>query len=45
MNTTPSVYATNQGGGYGDSRVSLGGFDQTNTSFLINVLPVNDMEN
>jgi outer membrane receptor protein involved in Fe transport len=45
MNTTPGVYATKQGGGYGDSRVSLRGFDQTNTSFLINGQPVNDMEN
>ena len=41
MNTTPGVYATKQGGGYGDSRVSLRGFDQTNTSFLINGLSVN----
>ena len=45
MNTTPGVYATKQGGGYGDSRISLRGFDQTNTSFLINGQPVNDMEN
>ena len=28
MNTTPGVYATKQGGGYGDSRISLRGFDQ-----------------
>ncbi|MFH6767587.1 TonB-dependent receptor [Gaetbulibacter aquiaggeris] len=45
MNTTPGVYATKQGGGYGDSRISLRGFDQSNTSFLINGQPVNDMEN
>ncbi|MEQ9305261.1 MAG: carboxypeptidase-like regulatory domain-containing protein, partial [Marinoscillum sp.] len=45
MNRTPSVYATKQGGGYGDSRITLRGFDQTNTSFLINGQPVNDMEN
>ncbi|WP_296633846.1 TonB-dependent receptor [Polaribacter sp.] len=45
MNKTPGVYATKQGGGYGDSRISLRGFDQTNTSFLINGQPVNDMEN
>lgn len=45
MNRTPGVYATKQGGGYGDSRVSLRGFDQRNTSFLINGQPVNDMEN
>ena len=45
MAKTPGVYATKQGGGYGDSRISLRGFDQTNTSFLINGQPVNDMEN
>ena len=45
MNSTPGVYATKQGGGYGDSRISLRGFDQRNTSFLINGQPVNDMEN
>ena len=45
MNKTPGVYATKQGGGYGDSIISLRGFDQRNTSFLINGQPVNDMEN
>jgi hypothetical protein len=45
MNKTPGVYATKNGGGYGDSRISLRGFDQRNTSFLINGQPVNDMEN
>jgi outer membrane receptor protein involved in Fe transport len=44
MNRTPGVYATKQGGGYGDSRINLRGFDQSNTSFLINGQPVNDME-
>ena len=38
MNKTPGVYATKQGGGYGDSRISLRGFDQRNTSFLIKLL-------
>jgi outer membrane cobalamin receptor len=44
MNRTPGVYATKAGGGYGDSRMNLRGFDQRNTSFLINGQPVNDME-
>jgi len=43
MNRTPGVYATKQGGGYGDSRINLRGFDQRNTSILINGQPVNDM--
>ncbi|WP_440999958.1 TonB-dependent receptor [Fodinibius sp. SL11] len=45
MNDTPGAYATKQSGGYGDSRISLRGFDQSNTAFLINGQPVNDMEN
>ncbi len=45
MNNTPGVYATKQGGGYGDSRISVRGFTQRNTAFLINGQPVNDMEN
>ncbi len=45
MKTTPSVYATKQGGGYGDSRINVRGFDQRNVSIIINGQPVNDMEN
>ena len=45
LNATPSVYATKSGGGYGDSRINIRGFDQTNVAVLINGVPVNDMEN
>lgn len=45
MNTTPDVYATKTGGGFGDSQVSIRGFDQRNIAMLINGVPVNDMEN
>ncbi len=45
LNYTPSVYATKQGGGFGDSRVTIRGFDSRNTAVLINGMPVNDMEN
>ena len=45
LNLTPSVYATKQGGGWGDSRINIRGFDQANTAVLINGQPVNDMEN
>lgn len=45
LNTTPSVYATKAGGGFGDSRIRVRGFDQVNTAVLINGVPVNDMEN
>lgn len=45
LNTTPSVYATKQGGGFGDARINIRGFDQRNTAVMINGMPVNDMEN
>ncbi|MBC2606344.1 TonB-dependent receptor [Pelagicoccus albus] len=45
LNYTPSVYATNQGGGAGDARVNVRGFDQRNVAVMINGVPVNDMEN
>lgn len=42
---TPSVYATKSGGGFGDSRINIRGFDQRNIAVMINGVPVNDMEN
>lgn len=45
LNTTPSVYATAGGGGAGDARINIRGFDQTNIAIMINGVPVNDMEN
>lgn len=45
LNSTPSVYATKQGGGFGDSRIYVRGFDSENTAVMINGVPVNDMEN
>ncbi len=45
MNVTPSVYATQQGGGSGDARINVRGFDQRNVAIMINGVPVNDMEN
>ncbi len=45
MKNTPSVYPTKSGGGYGDSRINVRGFDQRNVAVLINGIPVNDMEN
>ena len=45
LNETPGVYATEQGGGYGDSRINIRGFDQSNIAVMINGVPVNDMEN
>ncbi len=42
---TPSVYVTKQGGGFGDARINIRGFDQRNVAVMINGVPVNDMEN
>ncbi|NBU90426.1 MAG: TonB-dependent receptor [Flavobacteriia bacterium] len=45
LNSTPGAYATEQGGGVGDARVSIRGFDQRNIAVLVDGVPVNDMEN
>ena len=45
LNTTPSVYATQQGGGAGDARINVRGFNQRNIAVMINGVPQNDMEN
>ncbi|MBL0047650.1 MAG: TonB-dependent receptor [Bacteroidetes bacterium] len=45
LNSTPGVYATEQGGGSGDSRITLRGFSQENMAVLVDGVPVNDMEN
>ena len=45
LNTTPSVYATGQGGGAGDARINIRGFNQRNVAVMINGVPQNDMEN
>jgi hypothetical protein len=45
LKNTPSVYATKAGGGFGDSRINIRGFDQKNIAVMINGVPVNDMEN
>lgn len=44
LKSTPGVYATKQGGGYGDSRVNLRGFENENIAVMINGVPMNDME-
>jgi hypothetical protein len=45
LNGTPGVYATQQGGGDGDARINVRGFDQRNVGVMIDGVPVNDMEN
>ncbi|PID68883.1 MAG: TonB-dependent receptor [Flavobacteriia bacterium] len=43
LTTTPSVQSI-QGGGYGDGKMYLRGFNQSNTAFLLNGQPINGME-
>ena len=45
LNNTPGVYATQQGGGAGDARITIRGFSQRNIAVMIDGIPVNDMEN
>ena len=44
LKSTPGVYATKQGGGFGDSRINLRGFEAANIAVMVNGVPVNDME-
>ena len=39
LNTVPNVYATNQGGGAGDARINVRGFNQRNVAIMLNGIP------
>ncbi len=45
LKSTPGVYATKAGGGFGDGELNLRGFNSENVAVMINGVPVNDMEN
>lgn len=45
LNSTPGAYATQTGGGDGDARITIRGFDQRNIAVMLDGIPVNDMEN
>ena len=44
LKATPGVYATKDGGGFGDSKITMRGFKSENIAVMINGVPVNDME-
>lgn len=44
LKTTPGVYTRNEGGGFGDAKTRMRGFESPNVAMLINGIPVNDME-
>lgn len=45
LNSTPGAYATETGGGDGDARITIRGFNQRNIAVMLDGIPVNDMEN
>ncbi|MGB5419643.1 TonB-dependent receptor [Algibacter sp.] len=45
LNSTPGIYTTKTGGGYGDAKTRIRGFQSENVAVMINGIPVNDMEN
>lgn len=45
LNTTPGVYATQSGGGDGDARINIRGFNQRFVAVMVDGIPMNDMEN
>jgi len=44
LKTTPGVYTRSEGGGFGDAKTRMRGFQSENVAMLINGIPVNDME-
>ena len=44
LKTTPGVWATKDGGGFGDAKFNMRGFQSANVAVLVNGIPVNDME-
>lgn len=45
LKSTPGVYVTKDGGGYGDSKINVRGFKSENVAMMINGVPLNGMEN
>jgi iron complex outermembrane recepter protein len=45
LNATPGVYATQGDGSFGDAYINIRGFGQEEVLFMINGVPMNDMEN
>ena len=45
LKSTPGIYATKDGGGFGDSKVNIRGFKSENSAMMVNGVPMNGMEN
>lgn len=44
LKTTPGVWTTKDGGGFGDAKTNMRGFKSANVAVLVNGIPINDME-
>ena len=44
LKTTPGVWTTRDGGGFGDAKTNMRGFKSPNVAVMINGVPINDME-
>ena len=45
LKSTPGIYATKDGGGFGDSQINIRGFKSENSAMMVNGVPMNGMEN
>lgn len=45
LKSTPGVYVSNDGGGFGDSNIKIRGFKSQYVAMMINGVPMNGMEN
>ena len=44
LKTTPGVWTTRNGGGFGDAKTNMRGFKSENVAVMVNGIPINDME-
>ena len=44
LKSTPGVYVTKDGGGFGDAKINMRGFQSANVAVMVNGVPVIDME-
>lgn len=44
LKTSPGVWTSKQGGGFGDAKTNVRGFKSANVAVMINGIPMNDME-
>lgn len=44
LKTTPGVWTTRNGGGFGDAKTNMRGFQSANVAVMVNGIPINDME-